>query len=440
MSPIFGKTNSCRYAKTGRITSYQTGSFSSVFLAFSCMNSAAFDQVFSVPFRHLWSTSFSGEPSATEARPLGIARFVGDESNVLLKYLVSENLTGNLATPDSHWPIVFFGPSGTGKTSLALTMIEDLSNLNNATSDSNPILPFSADPKTTNTFKPVFMTALDFDRRFRSALETDSVEDFRKRMIQSGGLVVDDLHRLVNKLAAQTEFVLILEEMCRKNRPIVITMEPSPQLCSGLSAQLVSRLSSGLTLPVNPPGPSARFEIIRDLAVINKIHLTEDAIKMLVDRLNVTVPKLNHVFAQIKTFLRAEKEDPIQPIDAIKLTMIFKKSVGDMESLSQLIIRNVAAEFNLKVAELKSNSRKQSIVMARGIAIYLNRTLLGTSFLKIGTYFGNRDHSTIMHANRKIENLISSKGDNNEAGSTENVVCKLKQQLTEQFASQINFV
>lgn len=404
------------------------------------MTSSAFDQVFSVPFRHLWSTYFSGEQTASSDRPLGLARFVGDEPNVLLKYLVHDSQNGNLSAMDSQWPVVLYGSSGTGKTSLALTIISNFADRLQMADQSNFVVPFAPQSTATINGKPVFMTALDFDRRFRSALETDSVLDFRTRLIQSGGLVIDDIHRLVDKPATQNEFVLILDEMCDKNRPIVITMETSPQLCGGLSAQLVSRLSSGLGLPVNPPGPSARLEIIRDLAKINQIHLTDGAASLLVDRLSVTVPKLNHVFAQIKTSLHVNKEDPAQPINAAKLTLIFKKSVGDLESFSQLIIKKVATEFNLKAAELKSKSRKQSIVKARGVAIYLNRTLLGTSFLKIGTYFGNRDHSTIMHANRKIEKLISSGDENVDAGSTKNVVFKLKQQLTEQFASQINFV
>jgi chromosomal replication initiator protein len=416
------------------------------------MNSAALDPVFSVPFRHLWSTNFSGEQSASEVRPLGLARFVGDQPNLLLKYLISENFNrdgevnlddGGLVCTDSQWPIVLFGPSGTGKTSLAMTVISDLADRFEIADDSAADMQLPS--KSTHTLrppnsKPIFVTALDFDRRYRSALETDSITDFRKRLIQSTGLVVDDLQRLADKPAAQTEFILVLDEMCRKNRPIVVTMDVSPQLCNGLSPQLVSRLTGGLSLPVNPPGPSARLEIIRDLARINQIQLTDDAAKLLVDRLHVTVPKLDHVFAQIKTSLRAKKEDPLQAIDAAKLTQIFKKSDNDLEELSQLIIKQVAAEFNLKVSELKSNSRKQSIVMARGVAIYLNRILLGTSFLKIGTYFGNRDHSTIMHAFRKIKNLVSSGNENVDAGSLKTAVQKLKQQLAEQFASQINFV
>ena len=128
-------------------------------------------------------------------------------------------------------------------------------------------------------------------------------------------------------------------------------------------------------------------------------------------------------------------------IDVSRLTQIFKKSANEIESLCNLIIKSVAKEFDLKVSDLKSNSRKQSIVMARGVSVYLNRQLLGVSFLKIGSYLGNRDHSTIMHANRKIEKLISSESDTNDPDSSiRSVVFKLKQELTEKFASQVNFI
>ena len=397
------------------------------------MSLATMDQVFSVPLRHLWSTNFSGDQVVSQGQPNGLARFVGDEQNQLLKYLILPTIPTDdpdVSEPTHHelqWPLVLFGAAGTGKTSLALTVVSELADLQNESGNTSK--------------KPLYMTALDFDRRFRSALETDSVEDLRNRLIQSAGLVIDDLHQLEDKVAAQTEFMLVLDKMCRKNRPIVITMNTSPQLCDGLTSQLVSRLLGGLSLPVNPPGPSARLEIIRDLAKINRLNLTDDAIDLLVDRLNVTVPKLDHFFAQAKTSLRvAEGEQFDEPVDAAKLTQLFKKSDTDVDQLSKLIIKLVAAEFHLKPAELKSNSRKQTIVLARGVGIYLNRILLGTSFLKIGSYFGNRDHSTVMHAFRKIESIVSSSNTNLDSNSTKHSIDTLKRQLTEQFASQINFV
>jgi chromosomal replication initiator protein len=399
------------------------------------MNPMAAEQIFSVPFRFLMDGKFGGEQNRSPSRPLGLARFVGDTSNLLLKYLISEESRNNL---DSQWPIVLFGPSGTGKTSLALTII---SGLTEQSDQEDNVISFNQSKVESQLGKPIFLSALEFDRRFRSAIETDSVDDFRNKIIQSAGVIIDDVDRLENKTAAQAELVRVLDQMSAKNRPIVITMPSSPQLCNGLSSRLISRLSLGLSLPVNPPGPEARLEIIRELASINQINLSDDATQLLADRLQVTVPKLNHVFAQIKTSLAADANNHSEIIDASRLTKIFKKSASEVESLCHLIIKSVAKEFDLKVSDLKSNSRKQSIVMARGVSVYLSRELLGVSFLKIGSYLGNRDHSTIMHANRKIEKLISADSDSNDTDSAiQSIVFKLKQELTEKFASQINFI
>ena len=226
------------------------------------MSRATLGQVFSVPFCHLRSTNFSGDQVASHGRSNGLARFVGDDKNEMLKFMVALDQAHNQSDESPNespaqtnansvlqWPLVLFGPSGTGKTWLALTLISQLSDQQQDPADA----------------KPLSMTALDFDRRFRSAIETDSVEDLRQRMVQSSGLVIDDIHQLVSKPAAQTELTLILDRMHEKNRPIVITMNVSPQECSGLLSQLVSRLLGGLCLPVNPPGPAARLEIIRCL-------------------------------------------------------------------------------------------------------------------------------------------------------------------------------
>ena len=390
------------------------------------MASATPQPIFSVPFRHLKSTYFVEENSASDQRPNGLMRFVGDESNLILRYLAKADESSVTGDVDFayQWPLVLFGPSGTGKTSLAMSIISNLAD-QIPRPDTNP--------------RPVFMTAADFDRRYRSAMETDSVEDYRNRLSEACGIVIDDLHKLAGKTAAQNELAVILDRLAEKKRPIVITLDRSPLAIDELSVQLTSRLSGGLTLPVNPPGPTARREIIRDLALINGLPLTEDAIELMVNQLDVTVPKLVHIFAQTKIQLRIDEDQPATEINAADLSKMFKKSPRDVEELAHLIIKEVAAEFHLKPSEIKGNSRKQSIVLARGIAIYLNREMLGNSFLKVGSYFGNRDHSTVMHSYRKITNLLAGETDS-ETNSTVSAIKRLKQKLSEQFASQINFI
>ena len=160
----------------------------------------------------------------------------------------------------------------------------------------------------------------------------------------------------------------------------------------------------------------------------------------------MTVPKIVNFFHQLQSALRAKSPtgDETQIIDAAFITRMFDRSDDDRQKLTKIIIDQVAAEYQVKPSDLRSNSRKQSIVMARAIAIYLNRKLLGTSFLKIGALFGNRDHSTIMHANRKIEKLVTSAqdraADNQLAIATSKKIEKLEQNLTNQFASEINFI
>ena len=159
--------------------------------------------------------------------------------------------------------------------------------------------------------------------------------------------------------------------------------------------------------------------------------------------LRLTVPKIVNFFQQLRASIRAENFDLSEPIDAGFIARMFSRSDSDKQKLAKVIIDRVASDYQLKPGDLRGDSRKQSIVMARAAAIYLNRKLLGISFLKIGSLFGNRDHSTIMHAYRKIERIMKLGEDptteDASAFATANKIEKLERTLTTQFANEINF-
>jgi chromosomal replication initiator protein len=274
--------------------------------------------------------------------------------------------------------------------------------------------------------------------------------------LRCSGLVIDNVLQVVDKLSTQNELLYLIDQRSLRNRPLIFTLDRDPVRSDGLLPQLTSRLSGGLCLPVHPPGRDALKTILLDMAQFHHLTLTENALLLLLDRLQVTVPKILHFFSQLKTAVRAELLESklldnasirsLPVIDATFITRLFYRSEADRLKLARLIIKHVAAEFNLKPTDVRSNSRKQSFVMARGISIWLIRKLLDLSFAKIGSLFGNRDHSTIMHAFRKTDNQLQPSDDSstNESKATHSqlrhTVNRLELKLSNLFASEIQFV
>jgi len=227
---------------------------------------------------------------------------------------------------------------------------------------------------------------------------------------------------------------------------VFVVCNASPAAVDGFSQRLVSRLVSGLTVPFHPPGAEARSRIARKLAEIHQVELTEDALELLNNQFEVTVPRLEHLFCQIKLKQRIAQEDDTgdvfsdnSAIDAASLQKILAPRDEDLLKMIRLIQKRVAKEYKLNVSDLKGNSRKQTVVLARGVGIYLTRVLLACSFLKIGNAFGKRDHSTILHSFRKIESFYLSQttGLTAEQKKTNRLIDRLKQELTDLFATQI---
>ena len=410
------------------------------------MNSAVLDRVFSVPYLHLYSTDFAGDLTPTLGAASGLKRFVGDRSNFLLQFFadrisnceVAENET-NQSCP---WPLVLFGPTGTGKTALAMAILSQQSSRLSA--EANPAtISFSnatngSQNRNDSSSLPIILSAQDFDRRYRQALETDSLEEFRTRIGQSAGLAIDNLHQLDGKLAVQRELIALLELNQFKNLPFIFTMESSPIDTNGLSPQLTSRLSAGLCLPIQPPGPAAREQIVRELASNHRLNLTDGAFKTIVTRFDVTVPKIEHLFRQISNGLESLEQFSFgQTIDVPLLNQLLGKDLADVDLMAATILKKVAREYHVKLSDLKSNSRKQSTVLARNVAIFLIRELVGCSFKQIGRYCGNRDHSTVLHSYQKIVAACDASGSRTDS-STKTIVHKLKLLLSDQLVSQSN--
>ena len=238
---------------------------------------------------------------------------------------------------------------------------------------------------------------------------------------------IDDLNRFPK---SQEELVYLLDRLLHRHVPFIATRCQSVVYADGLIPPLLSRLASGLSLPVYPPGREARQEIISQMATLYGLQFDDDAVAYLVRRLTVTVPRIRSFFAQFAT-----AESPTTEVTVGDLEAWFDRTIsGDLDRLQKLILDTVATEFQLTASDLQGSSRKQTISLARSIAVYFMRNLLRMSFSRIGSQLGNRDHSTIMHAFQKASRRAAETG---SSDATVTRISNLELQLNEMLAANI---
>jgi chromosomal replication initiator protein len=312
--------------------------------------------------------------------------YIGGRENQLVRWAVSE-LTGD--SPQFN-PLTFYGPTSVGKTTL-LCGIEHCW----ASSSGQDVL-------LTN--------GADFDRGYAYAIETSAVSEFRAKHRRPGLVIIDDLQLLSNKPAAQQEFANLLDWRLDAKAPIVLALDVSPVELRGLSEGLASRLAGGMLVPLHLPTPATRRAILDRLleqASLAFPVVVREAVAGQYAGLNSpfsTVPEIRHAVLELQ-YAAEESGSPPSLDDAMAL--INRELMVRKPTLNQ-IAKKVARYFNVRMSDLKSASRRQWVVRARGVVFYLARQLTGDSFQRLGQLLGGRDHSTVMHACRRIKSLLES--------------------------------
>jgi len=320
--------------------------------------------------------------------PVTLHEYIGGEDDFLVQF-AAECI---LERRPTYSPIVFFGPSATGKSLLANGLASQWKRGNGATDHL------------------VAVSGSEFAREYGHAVQTDSLEELHAKYRSPGLLVIDDLDQTAKKNGAQNELVSILDALCQRGGHVLVTLKDSPPESDALPARLASRLSSGLTVPLVPPGPAARRAILERLAVVNRISVPDDVIELLTESLidkaspPPTVPQLNDVLQKLHEFSQQRQE----PITVALATLFLASQNAIRKPQLRSITKQVCRHFNLKAGELKGPGRQQRVVRARGVAMLLARQLTNKSLEQVGQHFGNRDHSTVLHACRKTQSLVQT--------------------------------
>lgn len=338
------------------------------------------DGILSIP---LFGQPLSGStiPSGSDLKA-GLREFLAGPENRLVAVAVQSLLESGEGV---FSPLVLYGPSGTGKSHVALGL---------ATAWSARFGRQSA----------VHTTGADFAREFADAIETQTVEDFRQRLRRTSLFVLDDLGHLAKKHAAQQELVFTLDALAQSAGRVVVTASRAPGQLNGLIPTLVGRLVGGLLVPLARPGAETRLAIVRRLASLRSIELDEAAIRALADSREATVPELYGTVLQLEM---ASKVEGVT-IDAACVRQYLAHHTGAEPPSLPEIASATARHFALKLSDLRSPSRRRTVVTARGVAMYLARTLTGKSLNEIGRYFGGRDHTTVSYGCSNTEKRLET--------------------------------
>jgi len=308
-------------------------------------------------------------------------------------------------------PLLLVGPSGAGKTAvathLATRLVEQIVLAVAAGESPAGAAAVAGGERTGAAIRAttsLFMPGVDFARYYARAVDSDEITRFRRDIDSAPVLVIDDVHLMVGKPAAQDELASRIESRTISGRPTVLTSRRLPTQVAGLRPLLVSRMLPGLTIPVRQPGPEARRELLIEFSRRRQLALGEDELALLCEGLEAEVParKLDAALAHVDLYCRMKGCAP--NVHAVRAAIGSIEPTVDLST--DLIAKVISRRYKLKLSDLKSGTRRQEVVRARSLAMYLTRQLTGASYHQIGKYFGGRDHTTVLHACRKTEGAM----------------------------------
>jgi chromosomal replication initiator protein len=305
----------------------------------------------------------------------------------------------NLSRLTDVSPLMFYGPTGSGKTTLALSLAAKFADHCRTSFDESS--PSVGEQSGTPRPSITAVTAVDFARQFTMAIEADDMAHFRTRHRECSLLLVDGIHELAGKPKAQEELVLTLDAMVRAGRPVIVTSARLPQTLNDFLGPLQSRLASGLSIPVHIPCTQTRLAILHQLAQQIDPTIQTEHLEILANRLteNTTALQLRGLLAR---WMHERKTNPTGATTESLIKVAESQAAAQMPSIDR-IGKQTARYFKITLNELRSATRRSGVVRARGLAMHLMRTLTDATLNEIGEYFGGRDHTTVIHSCTKIK-------------------------------------
>jgi chromosomal replication initiator protein len=253
-----------------------------------------------------------------------------------------------------------------------------------------------------------YVSSEEFTNEFINSIRDDKAAAFQRRYRDVDVLLVDDIQFLSGKVQTQEEFFHTFNTLHNANKQIVVTSDLPPKQLQDFEDRMRSRFEWGLITDVQPPDLETRIAILRKKSAQERLSAPPEVLEFIASKISTNIRELEGALIRVTAFASLNR----QPVDLPLAEVVLKDLITDQagpEITSSIIMMQTAAYFGVSVDDLCGSSRSRVLVTARQIAMYLCRELTDLSLPKIGQAFGGRDHTTVMHADRKIRQLMAER-------------------------------
>ena len=290
---------------------------------------------------------------------------------------VSENLGA------TYNPLFIYGGVGLGKTHL-------VNSIGNA---------------AVRRGKQVLMVSSEsFVNELISALRANRMQEFKHKFRSLDLLIIDDVQFMIGKERTQEEFFHTFNELHQKHKQIILTSDKLPQELTGVEERLRTRFSSGLSCDLQPPDFETRVAILSKKAETAGVSIGRDVAELLSERVSSNIRELEGALTRLLA-LSSLRNEPLTRVLAEEAVKGYAPRTKP-DVTTEYIQRLIAERYGVSISDLLGKRRTQNIAQTRQLAMYLCRRLTGCSYPEIGALFGGRDHSTVIHAFRVMEEKI----------------------------------
>jgi len=327
--------------------------------------------------------------------------FVEGDCNRLARsagYAVAQNPGGTAFNP-----LMIYGNSGLGKTHLAQAI--------------------GIEVKEHSPDKVVlYVNANKFQTQYTEATRNNNRNDFLHFYQMIDVLILDDVHEFAGKEKTQETFFHIFNHLHQMGKQLILTSDKPPIELKGMEQRLLSRFKWGLTADLQMPDFETRMEILRRKVYKDGISLSEDVMEYIASHVSNNVRELEGALVSLLAQSMLNRREITLELAAKLINKLVKNSKRELSI--EYISKVVCDYFNMSVDSLQAKTRKREIVQARQIAMYFSKSLTKYSLASIGAQIGSKDHATILHACKTVNNLIDT--DKNFRQFVEDIEKKLK--------------